>query len=89
MIKAFNKRKDYIVEIIDNEKREFVQVKAKNKKEAMEMVKDVLLKCPIFGFNSINDFELKSRKFKSLRESIKKMIGFFFYGRKKNIWMID
>lgn len=82
MIKLFNKRKDYIVEIIDNKKSDFVQVKAKNNKEAMEMVKDVLLKCPIFGFNSINDFKLKSTKFKRIKQSIKKMIGCFFYGRK-------
>lgn len=88
MIKLFNKRKDYIVEIIDNKKSDFVQVKAKNNKEAMEMVKDVLLKCPIFGFNSINDFKLKSTKFKRIKQSIKKMIGCFFYGR-KNIWTID
>lgn len=88
MKRIFDKRKDYIVEIIDNDKSEFVQVKATNKKEAMEMVKDVLLKCPIFGFNSINDFKLKSTKFKSIKQSIKKMIGCFFYGR-KNIWTID
>lgn len=77
MSKIFNKRKDYIVGIISNNKTELVQVKAQNKKEAMEMVTDVLLKCPIFGFKTINDFELNCRRIRNFKESIKK-IGFFF-----------
>lgn len=64
MIKFFNKRKDYIVGIISDKKTDLVQVKAQNKNEAKEMVADVLLKCPIFGFNSIDDFQLKCRKAK-------------------------
>ena len=62
MESIFNRRKDYIVAIISNKKLEYVQVRAKNKKGAMAMVTDVLLKCPIFGFHSSRDFKLKYLK---------------------------
>lgn len=65
MLNFFNKRKDYIVKIIDLKNiddPDFVEVKASNKKEAMLMVSDVLIKCPMFGFKSINEFTLECYK---------------------------
>lgn len=65
MINFLNRRKDYIVKITDLKKiddPEYVEVRAANKKEAMLMVSDVLIKCPIFGFKTINDFKLKCYK---------------------------
>ena len=58
----FRKRKDYIVRVIFNDQVENIQVKAKNRREAMQMVKEVLLKCDIFGFKSSDEFELICRK---------------------------
>lgn len=62
MIKLFNRRKRYIVGISSNNRIEFVEVKAKNKKEALDMVTDVLMKCSIFPFVSENEFELSCKK---------------------------
>ncbi len=62
MIKIFNKRKDYLVTIIGNNNIELVEVKAKNKKEAINMVADVLMKCNIFPFISRNDFYLSCKR---------------------------
>ena len=58
----FRKRKDYIVRVIFNDQVENIQVKAKNRREAMQMVKEVLLKCDIFGFKSKNEFNLKCKR---------------------------
>lgn len=62
MIKLFNRRKRYIVGISSNNRIEFVKVKTKNKKEALDMVTDVLMKCSIFPFVSENEFELSCKK---------------------------
>lgn len=61
-MKIFNRRKRYVVGISSNNKIEFIEVKAKNKKEALSMVTEVLLKCSIFPFVSENEFELSCRK---------------------------
>lgn len=61
----FRKRKDYIVSVICNGGVDDIQVKANNRKEAMQMVEDVLLKCDILGFKSSGEFELKVRKMKN------------------------
>ncbi len=61
-MKIFNRRKRYVVGISGNNKIEFIEVKAKNKKEALSMVTEVLLKCSIFPFVSENEFELSCRK---------------------------
>lgn len=53
------KIKNYIVIIISKGKKQEVQVKAKNKKEAKEMVIDVLTKCDLFGIKNINEIKLK------------------------------
>ena len=56
------KNKSYIVQIKSGKRIENVEVKAKNKNEAKEMVTDVLIKCNVFKFKSPNDFELKCIK---------------------------
>lgn len=62
MVNFLNKRKRYVVGISSNNKIEFIEVKAKNKKEALSMVTEVLLKCSIFPFVSENEFELSCRR---------------------------
>ncbi len=62
MMKIFNRRKRYVVGISSNDKIQFIEVKAKNKKEALGMVTDVLLKCSIFPFVSESEFELTCRR---------------------------
>lgn len=80
MIKIFNRKKDYIVSISSNGKVQYVQVRAKNKKEALSMVKDVLMKCSVFGFHKENSFKLNCKKGKGV---ISKLItSFFMKGRK-------
>ncbi len=61
-MKIFNRIKRYEVSISSNNQTEFIKVKAKNKKEALSMVSDVLLKCSIFPFISENEFELSCRR---------------------------
>ena len=61
-MKIFNRRKRYVVGISSNNKIEFIEVKAKNKKEALSMVTEVLLKCSIFPFVAENEFELSCRR---------------------------
>ena len=56
------KRKDFIVSVICNGGVDDIQVKASNRKEAMQMVEDVLLKCDIFGFKSRNEFDLRCKR---------------------------
>lgn len=65
MINFFNKRKDYIAEITSKNRVEFVQVKARNKKEAANIVSDVLTKCSLFPFISRNEFNIVCRRIKS------------------------
>lgn len=60
-----DKRKNYIVTIITKKNKLDVCVKAENKKEAKEMVQDVLIKCNLFGFKSLDDFKFRClRKYK-------------------------
>ncbi len=61
-MRIFDRRKKFIVGISSNNKIEFIEVEAKNKKEALAMVTDVLIKCSIFPFVSENEFELFCRK---------------------------
>lgn len=63
----FKKRKDFIVSVICNGGVDDIQVKANNRKEAMQMVEDVLLKCDIFSFKSSDEFDLKVRKIRKRR----------------------
>ena len=56
------KKKDFIVSVICNGGVDDIQVKANNRKEAMQMVEDVLLKCDIFGFKSRNEFDLRCKR---------------------------
>lgn len=65
MINLFNRRKNYLVGIISNNRIEFVEVKAKTRKEAKNMVVDVLTKCDLFPFVSRNEFHLVCKKIKS------------------------
>lgn len=62
MLKNFNKRKKYIVSISSNKKMEYAEVSAKNKKEAKNMVIDVLMKCDLFPFVSKDNFQLLCKK---------------------------
>lgn len=62
MLKIFNKRKNYVVGISSNKRIEFVEVRARNKKEASNMVIDVLMKCDLFPFVSRNDFQLSCKR---------------------------
>lgn len=54
--------KNYIVTIISNNKKQNVQLKAKNKKESKEMVANVLLNCKLFGVKSLENIKLKSKR---------------------------
>lgn len=62
MLKIFNKRKNYVVGISSNKRIEFIEVRARNKKEASNMVIDVLMKCDLFPFVSRNDFQLLCKR---------------------------
>ena len=57
-----SKDKGYIVTIISNNNKQEVQVKAKNKNSATEMVINVLLKCDLFGIKSLDDIKLECRR---------------------------
>lgn len=57
-----SKDKGYIVTIISNNNKQEVQVKAKNKNSAKEMVINVLLKCDLFGIKSLDDIKLECRR---------------------------
>jgi len=56
------KMKNYIVIIIEKNKTQEVQVKANNKKEAKDMVIDVLTKCDLFKVKDINKIKLKCKR---------------------------
>lgn len=62
MLKNFNKRKKYIVGIGSNKKMEYIEVSAKSKKEAKNMVIDVLMKCDLFPFVLRDNFKLLCKK---------------------------
>lgn len=64
MLKVFNKRKKYVVAIITKNGIDYVETIATNKKEAIGIVTDVLLKCSIFNFKSREDFKLKCKRLK-------------------------
>ncbi len=64
MLKIFNKSKRYIVAIITKKGIDYVETIATNKKEAMDIVTEVLLKCSIFHFKSRNEFQLKCKRVK-------------------------
>lgn len=55
-------RKDYIVTIIAKNYKQDVQVRAENKKDAENIVDNVLLGCDYFVFNSKDDYKLKIRR---------------------------
>lgn len=65
MLNIFNRRKKYIVAIITKNGIDYVETIATNKKEAKEIVSEVLLKCEIFNFKSKEQFELKCKKYKN------------------------
>lgn len=56
------KRKDYIVTIIAKNYRQDVQVRAEDKKDAENIVDNVLLGCDYFVFNNKNEYKLEIRK---------------------------
>ena len=56
------KRKDYIVTIITSHSKQDIQVKAENKKEAENMVDNVLLGCEYFVFKDKSEYQLKIRR---------------------------
>lgn len=56
------RRKKFIVTIIAKNYRQDVEVEAENKKEAENMVDNVLLGCDYFVFNSKNQYKLEIRK---------------------------
>lgn len=53
---------NYIVGITANNSTMNIRVKALNKKKAKEMVQDVLIRCNLFGFNSLKEFKLTCLK---------------------------
>jgi len=65
MLKLFSKRKKYIVAIITKNGIDYIETIATNKKEAREIVSEVLLKCEIFNFKSKEQFKLKSKRIRS------------------------
>lgn len=62
MFKIFNKRKRYVVAIITENGIDYVETIATSKKEAMDIVTEVLLKCEIFNFKNKNQFILKCKR---------------------------
>lgn len=56
------RRKDYIVTIIAKNYRQDVQVRAENKKDAENIVDNVLLGCDYFAFDNKNQYKLEIRK---------------------------
>ncbi len=64
MFKIFNKRKRYVVAIITKNGVDYVETIATNKKEAIDIVTEVLLKCSIFNFKNKSQFILKCKKIK-------------------------
>ena len=53
------KRKNYIVIITTKKTEVKVNTLATSKREAIDMVKDVLTKCDLFGFKSLDSFSFE------------------------------
>lgn len=56
------KRKNYIVTIIAKNYRQEVEVKAESKKDAENIVDNVLLGCEYFVFDDKNQYKLETRR---------------------------
>ena len=56
------KIKEYIVTIISRKQKQEIQLKATNKKEAKEMVIDVITNTYLFKNQKLNNIKIKCRK---------------------------
>ena len=56
------KMKEYIVAIISRKQKQEIQLKATNKKEAKEMVIDVITNTYLFKNQKLNNIKIKCRK---------------------------
>ena len=56
------KMKEYIVTIISRKQKQEIQLKATNKKEAKEMVIDVITNTYLFKNQKLNNIKIKCRK---------------------------
>jgi hypothetical protein len=56
------KMKEYIVTIISRKQKQEIQLKATNKKEAKEMVIDVITNTYLFKNQKFNNIKIKCRK---------------------------
>lgn len=56
------KKKEYIVTIISRKQKQEIQLKATNKKEAKEMVIDVITNTYLFKNQKLNNIKIKCRK---------------------------
>ena len=56
------KMKEYIVTIISRKQKQEIQLKATNKKEAKEMVIDVITNTYLFKYQKLNNIKIKCRK---------------------------
>ena len=56
------KMKEYIVTIISRKQKQEIQLKATNKKEAKEMVIDVITNTYLFKNKKLNNIKIKCRK---------------------------
>lgn len=56
------KMKEYIVTIISRKQKQEIQLKATNKKEAKEMVIDVITNTFLFKNQKLNNIKIKCRK---------------------------
>ncbi len=56
------KMKEYIVTIISRKQKQEIQLKAANKKEAKEMVIDVITNTYLFKNQKLNNIKIKCRK---------------------------
>ena len=54
--------KEYIVTIISRKQKQEIQLKATNKKEAKEMVIDVITNTYLFKNQKLNNIKIKCRK---------------------------
>lgn len=58
----FNKKNNYVVSICYNKKIEDIGVVAKNKKEAIRMVEEIILKCDMFSYIKNSNYKLYCKK---------------------------
>lgn len=56
------KMKNYIVSITTNKTEMNINVEALNKNEAKDKIVDVLKRCNLFGYKSLNDFKLNCKR---------------------------